>query len=251
MASRIRDRRRTVGRSRDETGQGLVEYALIIAVVSLAAVAALGFLSGEINDLFSRSGNTLESGTLAVGSGGPGGPGGGDPPAAPTIASGPTNWTSSSNASFTFSSAQAGVGFECKVDGGGFTACTSPFAQGGLSGGAHSFSVRATAGGTPGSPATFSWSIWGPPPADGTVITLGGAGYVWFNGGGNGSGNPDGRNGAPNDVSALYSTTDNLSGACNVGGGSFTGTWRPTNWWEGGWYWTFAGDSSTYRSACF
>jgi pilus assembly protein Flp/PilA len=43
----------------DESGQGLVEYALIIALVSLAAVAALGFLSDEINDLFSRAGNEL------------------------------------------------------------------------------------------------------------------------------------------------------------------------------------------------
>ena len=37
-----------------ESGQGLVEYALIIALVSLAAIAALGFLSGKINSLFRR-----------------------------------------------------------------------------------------------------------------------------------------------------------------------------------------------------
>jgi pilus assembly protein Flp/PilA len=42
-----------------ESGQGLVEYALIIALVSLAAVAALGFLSGKINDIFFKSGNVL------------------------------------------------------------------------------------------------------------------------------------------------------------------------------------------------
>ena len=44
-----------------ESGQGLVEYALIIALVSLAAVAALGFLSGRINNLFSKAGNKLNT----------------------------------------------------------------------------------------------------------------------------------------------------------------------------------------------
>ena len=44
-----------------ESGQGLVEYALIIALVSLAAVAALGFLSGKINGLFLKTGNVLNT----------------------------------------------------------------------------------------------------------------------------------------------------------------------------------------------
>ena len=43
----------------EESGQGLVEYALIIAIVSLGAVIALGFLSGRINDLFSNAGNSI------------------------------------------------------------------------------------------------------------------------------------------------------------------------------------------------
>jgi Flp pilus assembly pilin Flp len=42
-----------------ESGQTLVEYSLIIALVSLAAIVALGFLSGRINNLFSRAGNSL------------------------------------------------------------------------------------------------------------------------------------------------------------------------------------------------
>ena len=45
----------------EESGQGLVEYALIIAIVSLGAVLALGFLSGRINDLFSKAGNSLNT----------------------------------------------------------------------------------------------------------------------------------------------------------------------------------------------
>jgi Flp pilus assembly pilin Flp len=44
-----------------ESGQTLVEYALIIALVSLAAIVALGFLSGKINNLFSRAGNSLNT----------------------------------------------------------------------------------------------------------------------------------------------------------------------------------------------
>jgi len=57
----------------DERGQGLVEYALIIAIVSLGAVASLGFLSGKINTLFSRAGNSLNTVEIAAGSGGGGG----------------------------------------------------------------------------------------------------------------------------------------------------------------------------------
>jgi Flp pilus assembly pilin Flp len=39
-------------RDREDEGQGLVEYALIIALVSITAVAALGLLSGGINGAF-------------------------------------------------------------------------------------------------------------------------------------------------------------------------------------------------------
>ena len=46
---------------RGEDGQTLVEYALIIALVSLAAIAALGFLSGKIQQVFSKSANTLNN----------------------------------------------------------------------------------------------------------------------------------------------------------------------------------------------
>jgi len=49
-------------RARDEeSGQGLVEYALIIAIVSLGAIVALGFLSGKINAIFSKAGNKLNT----------------------------------------------------------------------------------------------------------------------------------------------------------------------------------------------
>ena len=43
----------------EESGQTLVEYALIIALVSITAIAALGFLSGRIQALFSKAGSSL------------------------------------------------------------------------------------------------------------------------------------------------------------------------------------------------
>ena len=45
-----------------EEGQGLVEYALIIVVVSLGTLAALTFLRGEIRGLFSRAGSSIRTG---------------------------------------------------------------------------------------------------------------------------------------------------------------------------------------------
>jgi Flp pilus assembly pilin Flp len=43
----------TVAEAKDEAGQTLVEYALIIALVSITAVLALQALSGGINGVFS------------------------------------------------------------------------------------------------------------------------------------------------------------------------------------------------------
>ena len=42
-----------------ERGQGLVEYALIIALVSIAVIVGLIFLYPKINELFSRAGSSL------------------------------------------------------------------------------------------------------------------------------------------------------------------------------------------------
>lgn len=35
---------------KDESGQGLVEYGLILALVSVVAILALGALGGKVND---------------------------------------------------------------------------------------------------------------------------------------------------------------------------------------------------------
>jgi pilus assembly protein Flp/PilA len=44
---------------RDDEGQGLVEYALIIAVIAIAVIVAMIFLRGQIQDIFSNIGNNL------------------------------------------------------------------------------------------------------------------------------------------------------------------------------------------------
>ena len=45
---------------RDEDGQGLVEYALIIALVSVFLIAALKVLGTDIGEVFSRIGGSLD-----------------------------------------------------------------------------------------------------------------------------------------------------------------------------------------------
>ena len=41
-------------------GQGLVEYALIIAFIAVVVIVAMVFLQGRISTLFSKVGNSLE-----------------------------------------------------------------------------------------------------------------------------------------------------------------------------------------------
>lgn len=43
----------------DEEGQGLVEYALIIAVIAVAVIVAMLFLRDQLSNLFSNVGNNL------------------------------------------------------------------------------------------------------------------------------------------------------------------------------------------------
>ncbi len=86
-------------------------------------------------------------------------------PAAPTIGSHPPDPSTSTSASFTFSG-ESGATFFCELDGGGFSACTSPKAYSGLGEGAHSFSVKATdAAGNESAVTTYAWTIDTTPPA--------------------------------------------------------------------------------------
>ena len=77
------------------------------------------------------------------------------------ITSYPSDPTNSTTATFEFTSSEQGVTFECQLDGGGWSTCTSPKTYSGLSEGNHTFEVRAKdpAGNTDPSPANYSWSI--------------------------------------------------------------------------------------------
>ncbi len=44
---------------REDEGQGLVEYAHIIAVIAIAVIVAMIFLRGQIQNIFSNIGNNL------------------------------------------------------------------------------------------------------------------------------------------------------------------------------------------------
>ena len=77
-----------------------------------------------------------------------------------TIDSQPPNPSNSSTASFSFSANESGVSFECALDHGAFSVCTSPQAYTGLTDSAHSFEVRATdQAGNTGAGATYNWAI--------------------------------------------------------------------------------------------
>jgi len=44
---------------RDEEGQGLAEYALILALIAIVAIVALIFLGGAISKILSTVGNSV------------------------------------------------------------------------------------------------------------------------------------------------------------------------------------------------
>jgi hypothetical protein len=77
-----------------------------------------------------------------------------------TITTKPPDPSSSSKATFEFTSNRSEATFECSLDGPGFKACTSPITYDGLSNGSHTFQVRAVRGGTlDTSPARYTWSV--------------------------------------------------------------------------------------------
>ena len=45
--------------NRDEEGQGLAEYALILALIAIIAIVALIFLGSQISDKLSIVGNSM------------------------------------------------------------------------------------------------------------------------------------------------------------------------------------------------
>jgi len=88
-------------------------------------------------------------------------------PAETQINSGPAegSLTNSRSASFAFVS-EPGASFQCSLEGGVFSGCTSPRDLTGLSDGQHTFSVRAadSAGNIDPTPATRTWRVDGTAP---------------------------------------------------------------------------------------
>ncbi|RIK43124.1 MAG: hypothetical protein DCC58_10080, partial [Chloroflexi bacterium] len=90
------------------------------------------------------------------------------------INGGPPSVSGSTTASISFSGSDANgvAGYECALDGGAYSACTSPVALSGLAEGAHTLRVRAidTAGRVDASPAVHAWTTDLTPP-DTTLLT--------------------------------------------------------------------------------
>ncbi|MBN8580074.1 MAG: sortase [Anaerolineae bacterium] len=82
-----------------------------------------------------------------------------------TITANPADPTNSTTASFSFTGSDPGgsgvASFQCQIDGGAFSACTSPQSYLGLSDGSHTFQVRAidVAGNVDATPASYTWTI--------------------------------------------------------------------------------------------
>jgi hypothetical protein len=138
-----------------------------------------------------------------------------DPASAPdtTIDSGPNNTVNSSSAEFTFSADQAGSTFECQLDGGGWTACSSPRNYSSLAEGNHTFNVRAINGGlTDAVPASRTWNIDTTTPN--TTINTGPSGAV-------------------NSTSANFIFSSSEGGStfeCRIDGGSWSSCTSPRNY---------------------
>jgi hypothetical protein len=87
------------------------------------------------------------------------------------ITSGPSGTSSGTSATFRFSSNEALASFDCRIDGGGWTACVSPQTLNSLPDGSHTYDVRArdAAGNVDATPESRTWSVDGTAPE--TTIT--------------------------------------------------------------------------------
>ncbi|MDD5223898.1 MAG: hypothetical protein PHE84_07895 [bacterium] len=85
----------------------------------------------------------------------------------------PASPTRSPDPLFGFYCNFASCSFECDLDGGGYSICTSPRGYSGVADGQHLFSVRAVdiSGRVDSSPATFSWKVDRVPPETEIVQT--------------------------------------------------------------------------------
>jgi hypothetical protein len=90
----------------------------------------------------------------------------------PIISSTPPNPTTQTTASFAFTDTQTGLSFLCQLDGGGFSACSSPISYSGLSDGSHTFSVEAQGStGNQSGATSFTWTIDTTAPPSPTITS--------------------------------------------------------------------------------
>ena len=95
------------------------------------------------------------------------------PPTAPTIDTKPSDPSNNAQPSLGFSDSDSNVSFQCNIDGGSFSGCTSPFATGPLADGSHTFGVRSVNSlGTASAATTYTWTVdTTPPPAPSLTST--------------------------------------------------------------------------------
>ncbi|WP_353951324.1 hypothetical protein V6K52_17050 [Knoellia sp. S7-12] len=97
-------------------------------------------------------------------------------PAAPTISSGPTG-TTSGGGTFTFIG-ETNARFECQLDGGAWTTCTSPRTYASLADGSRTFAVRAVdVAGNTGAAASRTWTVDATAPTIATTFPVAGGRY--------------------------------------------------------------------------
>lgn len=81
-------------------------------------------------------------------------------PPKPTLTQTPPNPSASSDATFAFTDAEAGVGYQCSLDNASFASCASPTSYSGLKDGAHQFVVRAVdAAGNRSASTSYTWRV--------------------------------------------------------------------------------------------
>ncbi|HMJ95144.1 MAG TPA: proprotein convertase P-domain-containing protein, partial [Thermoleophilaceae bacterium] len=97
----------------------------------------------------------------------------------------PPSRAGSRTASFEFTASKAGTQFQCRLDGGDFSPCSSPQEFGNLPEGSHTFEVRAfdSKGNVDGSPAVYTWTVDVTAPAPHIAAVAGSAPHVDGNAG--------------------------------------------------------------------
>lgn len=89
-----------------------------------------------------------------------------------TVTGGPAALTKETDASLAFTSDDANATVTCRVDGGGWSACSSPKVLSGLADGSHTFGVRGVdPAGNTGAEATRSWRVDTRPPVTSVTST--------------------------------------------------------------------------------